>query len=174
MIIPIKVAVHEAGHAIATDKSKYHILNGPIKLSHNGEGLAYIGLSKIKLIAGGKSSDASSQFDNDVVTDFAVISCSGLVAEQLFVENGTGQKSFLSCCLKCHIKRIPEFALNDYDLMEAHLSKAGLSKRTAKYEKYARQLLNSDWARVTRFAAFLQQNVNSDPTDVTDFIEQQN
>lgn len=160
MTILREAAFHEAGHAIAARRSKFHDLVGPINLQQYGAGEIFVSLSKSKLRAAGKSVGLSSQTDQDVATDLAVVLCAGLVAERLAEEQIPG------------IKANPTCAKPDHDLVRQQLASANLSTHVDSHETVARHLLESEWSLLTSLANFLYDNVASDPTDVIGFIEQ--
>ena len=159
MTIQREAAFHEAGHAIAAHRSKFHALVGPINLQQYGAGQILVSLSKSKLQAAGKSIAAASQTDKEVATDLAVVLCAGLVSERLAEE-------------RSGLKANPNCAIPDHDLMKQHLVHAGLSARLDSHEASARQLLEANWALVTSLADLLYKNVLTDPIDVIEFIEQ--
>lgn len=159
MTIQREAAFHEAGHAIAAHRSKFHALVGPINLQQYGAGEVFVSLSKSKLQAAGKPVTVASQKDKEVVTDLAVVLCAGLVSERLAEE-------------RAGLKANPNCAVPDHDLMKQQLVNAGLSARFDRHESSVRQMLESEWALVSSLADFLYQNVATDPTDVIEFIEQ--
>lgn len=159
MTIKREAAFHEAGHAIAAHRSKFHALVGPINLQQYGAGEVFVSLSKKKLQAARKPVTAASQTDKEVATDLAVVLCAGLVSEHLAEE-------------RAGLKANPNCATPDYELMKQQLVNAGLSARFDHHETSARQLLEAEWALLSCVADFLYSNVVSDPVDVIDLIEQ--
>lgn len=158
MTIKREAAFHEAGHAIAAHRSKFHALVGPIDLKQYGAGEVFVSLSKKKLQAAGKPVTATSQKDKEVATDLAVVLCAGLVSEHIAED-------------KAGLKANPNCAIPDYDLMKQHLVNAGLSARFDRHETSARQLLEAEWALLSCVADFLYSNVVSEPVDVIELIE---
>lgn len=159
MTIQYEAAIHEAGHAIAASKSKFHGIIGTINLQDYGAGEVFIFLSKSKLLSSGKMLNSSYQSDKDVVKDLAVVLCSGLVAERIAEE-------------KLGYKANPECAIPDYDFMKEQLRNAGLSQKFDFYEKISRQLLLANWPLVISLAEHLYTNNTIDAIDVNLFIEQ--
>ncbi|MBK7356383.1 hypothetical protein [Propionivibrio sp.] len=159
MTIQRVAAFHEAGHAIAAHRSKFHTLVGPINLQQYGAGQIFVSLSKSKLQAAGKPATAASQTDKEVATDLAVVLCAGLVSERL-AEEKAGLKANQDC------------AVPDHDLMKQQLVNAGLSACFDRHETSARQLLEFEWALVSSLADLLYKNVTTDPTDIIEFIKQ--
>jgi hypothetical protein len=159
MTIQREAAFHEAGHAIAAHRSKFHALVGPINLQQYGAGQIFVSLSKSKLLAAGKSVAAKSQTDKEVATDLAVVLCAGLVSERLAEE-------------RSGLKANPNCAIPDHNLMKQHLINAGLSTHFDRHEASARQLLDATWALVTSLANLLYEKVLIAPIDVIEFIEQ--
>lgn len=131
MTIKREAAFHEARHAIAAWKSKYHSLVGTISLADYGAGDTLVSVSKHKLQVGGKSLSTTIVEDPDVAKDFAVVLSAGLVAEQVAASKGE------------NITANPQCAVPDHDLMKQQLAAAGLSKKFDKHEIVARQLLLS-------------------------------
>lgn len=159
MTIQREAAFHEAGHAVAAHRSKFHALVGPVNLRQYGGGDIFISLSKRKLKAAGKPEDASSQLDKEVATDLAIVLSAGLVAERLAEKSEAG------------LKANPRCAIPDHELMRMQLINAGLSACFDQHETSASQLLESEWTLVTGLASLLYKNVVSDPMDIVEFIE---
>ncbi len=159
MTIKREAAFHEAGHAIAAHRSKFHALAGPINLEQYGAGQIFVSLSKRKLQAAGKPVANDSQKDKEIATDLAVVLCAGLVSERL-AEEREGLKANQDC------------AVPDHDLMKQQLANAGLSERFDRHETSARQLLETEWSLVSSLAGLLYQKVNTAPTEIIEFIEQ--
>ena len=159
MAIKREAAFHEAGHAIAAYRSKFHALCGPINLMNYGAGEIFISLSKSKLRAAGKSIDNSIQKDGEIVDDLATILSAGLAAEYLAEPKVDGFKADPAC------------AKPDHDLIRSQLSNANLSVCIAQYESTAIKLLDSDWSLVTSLANYLYDNPISSPNGIIAFIE---
>lgn len=159
MKIKREAAFHEAGHAIAAYRSKFHSLSRSINLKLYGAGEIFVTLSKSKLQAAGKLAAAASQTDKEVATDLAVVLCAGLVSERL-AEEVSG------------LKADPDCAIPDHELMKQQLASAGLSKRFDHHEALAREVLNAEWSLVASLAEFLYENENTEAIDVIEFIQQ--
>jgi hypothetical protein len=160
-IISIKreAAFHEAGHAVAAYRSRFHFIVGPISLAGYGSGEIYVAQSRSKCVAAGKASDHSAQKDPEVAADLALVLSAGLVSERIAHERDPA------------IRPNPECAIPDHDLMRQQLARAGLSKKFDQHEKTARELLESNWALVDALAEFLLARVNVQPEEVLKFIE---
>ena len=159
MAIKREAAFHEAGHAVAAHRSRFHNVVGPIDLAEYGAGVIYVSLSKQKLAASGKPIDPSVQKDREVASDLAVVLCAGLVAERIAEQREDGLKSNPTC------------AEPDHELLRQQLSMSGLSKKFDLHEQAAQKLLESEWQLVTALAELLLTRVSVDPVDVLAFIE---
>jgi hypothetical protein len=159
MTIKREAAFHEAGHAVAAYRSRFHNIVGTINLEEYGAGEIYVSLSKKKLVAGGKPTDQSAQKDKEVAADLAVVLCSGLVAERMAEKSETG------------LKANPKCAELDHELASQQLSGAGLSKKFDLHEAAAVRLLEMEWNLVTALADHLFGKVSVDPVEVLAFIE---
>ena len=160
MTIKLEAAFHEAGHAVAAHRSRFHNIAGPVNLAEYGSGELYISLSRAKLQAQGKALSASAAKDKDVVVDLAVVLSAGLVAEQIAESRQQGITANLEC------------AAPDHDLLQQQLAEAGLSKNFSIHERTARQLLEAEWSLVAALAVHLFERVSVQSGDVTAFIEQ--
>ncbi len=143
MTIKREAALHEAGHAVAAYRSRFHNIVGTINLEEYGAGNINVSLSRKKLEAGGKPTDLSAQKDKEVAADLVVVLCSGLVAERMAEKSETG------------LNANPECAEPDYELASQHLSRVGLSKKFDLYEQAAGRLLEMEWNLVTALADHL-------------------
>jgi hypothetical protein len=159
MTITREAAFHEAGHAVAAYRSRFHDVIGPINLADYGQGEIYVSLSKKKLATSGKSIDESAQSDKEVAIDLAVILCSGLAAERLAEKNDAELMSNPACAERDHL------------LAAEQLSGAGLSEKFDLHEQAATRLLENEWSLVTALAEHLHKKVSVDPGDVIAFIE---
>jgi ATP-dependent Zn protease len=154
-----EAAYHEAGHAVAADKSRFHALVGPINLANYGAGAIDISLSKSKLRAAGKRPVADSQRDQDVARDFAKILTAGLVAEQIASEKDK--------TLKPH----PECAVPDHQLLKQNLNAAGLSKKFDRFEAESRRVLESNWNTVEKLARYLMEKEHATVDEIREIID---
>lgn len=159
MTIKREAAFHEAGHAVAAYRSRFHNVVGEINLSAYGAGEIYVSLSKRKLTAEGKPADPSVQRDKEVAKDLAVVLAAGLVAERLAQERDGDLKANPMC------------AEPDYILMLEHLNAAGLSKKFNVHEEAAKAVLTGDWSLVNALATYLFSELRVDPASVHQFIE---
>ena len=161
MAIKREAAFHEAGHAIAAYRSRFHNIGGSINLQDGGAGEVNVALSKRKLQANGKPVDRlAAQLDKEIIIELAVVLSAGLVAERLAQEHVVG------------IKANPSSALHDHDFMRQSLAIAGLSKRFDRHEDAAKQILASQWDLVCSLATYLFEKQSVDSASVIAFIEQ--
>ena len=154
-----EAAFHEAGHAVAAHRSKFHAIVGPINLAGYGSGEVYISLSKRKLQANGKVASAAARSDKDVAADLAVVLAAGLVSERLAAAREPG------------LTPMPVCAVPDHELLRQELRGAGLPQELTSYEDTATQVLESEWRLVHDLAGYLFQHVSVDPDDILEFIE---
>lgn len=159
MTIKREAAFHEAGHAVAAHRSRFHNVVGQINLATYGAGEIYVSLSKQKLIAEGKPATPSAQLDKEVAKDLAVVLVAGLVAERLAQESDGDLKANPMC------------AEPDYHLMQQNLDAAGLSKKFNLHEEAAKIVLNSNWPLVDALAAYLFSEKTVASVSVHEFIE---
>jgi ATP-dependent Zn protease len=161
MAIKREAAFHEAGHAIAAYRSRFHNIGGSINLQDGGAGEVNVALSKSKLQANGKPVDRlAAQLDKEIIIDLAVVLSAGLVAERLAQEHGDGMAAN------------PSSALHDHRFMRQSLAIAGLSKHFDRHEDAAKQILESQWDLVCSLAEYLFENESIRSADVMAFIEQ--
>lgn len=159
MSIKREAAYHEAGHAVAAYRSKFHNVIGTINLADYGAGEIFIFLSKSKLATYGKSNDQKLQYDKEVAVDLAVVLCAGLVAERIAERLGDGITANTAC------------AEPDHSLQKAQLKMAGLSQNYDLHETTARCLLESEWSLVAELAAMLLKKTSVDAIEVIEFFE---
>ena len=160
MTIKLEAAFHEAGHAVVAYRSRFHNIVGPINLAEYGSGEIYVSLSRVKLQAQGKASEASAEKDKEVAVDLAVVLSAGLVAERLAEVRGQGTTAN------------PECSAPDHEMLQQQLVGAGLSKKFDRHEGTAKQLLESEWPLVAALSAYLFERISVEAEDVTVFIEQ--
>lgn len=159
MTIKREAAFHEAGHAVAAYRSRFHNIVGPINLAEYGAGEILVSLSEAKLAASGKPTDPSVQSDKEVAVDLAIVLCSGLVAERMAEKRNTGLKANPKCAEPDHIIAVQQ------------LSGAGLSKKFDLHEQAAGKLLESEWDLISALADYLFENASVQPVQVLEFIE---
>jgi hypothetical protein len=160
MTVELVAAFHEAGHAIAAHRSKYHAIVGSINLAMYGSGEIYVSLSKSKLRAGGKEVSPASQTDKDVAIDLAIVLSAGLVAERL----AAGKVP--------NIVADPQCAQPDHALLKEQLVGAGLSENFDRYEATALALLEQEWSLLASLAGYLHKNIATASIDVREFIDE--
>jgi ATP-dependent Zn protease len=159
MTVKKEAAFHEAGHAVIAHLSRFHAIIGGINLENYGAGEIFVSLSKTKLAANGKATDASSQRDKEVATDLAVVLSAGLVAEHIAESKDS------------NLSANPQCAEPDHELMKQQLEGAGLSKKFDRHEEAARKLLEDNWDLVNELAEHLFENQSVDAVYLRDFIE---
>lgn len=159
MTIKREAAFHEAGHALAAHRSKFHNIIGSINLEDYGSGEIYVSLSKEKLQTQGKAPNISAERDKEVAADLAVVLAAGLVAEQVAEVREHG----LTANIKC--------AVPDHKLLQLQLANAGLSKKFDIHQNTARQLLEAEWSLVVDLSNYLFENISAPSADVIAFIE---
>ncbi|MEQ9346866.1 MAG: hypothetical protein RIG26_10530 [Thalassospira sp.] len=159
MTIKKEAAFHEAGHAVTAHLSKFHSILGEVRLESYGAGEVYISLSKSKLVANGKSPDASSARDKEVAKDLAVVLSAGLVAECI------AETKDLS------LSANPRCAEPDHEYLKKNLEDAGLSKKFDRHEKVAKELLEKNWDLVQKLADYLFEKKVVDAVDLELFFK---
>jgi len=161
MTIKREAAFHEAGHAVAAYRSRFHSIVGTIKLAEYGAGQADVSLSKKKLVASGKPANQAAQMDKEVAADLAVVYCAGLVAERIAERMELGLKANPKCAEPDHVSALQQ------------LSAAGLSQKLDLHERAAERLLEKDWNLVAALAENLLASGSADAADVLAFLNAQ-
>ncbi len=138
-----EAAFHQAGHAVATHLSRFHVLAQPLKIDAYGSGEMTAALSRRKLIGAEKVADAAARSDPEVATSIAVILCAGLASERIAAAKDPT------------LKPDPARSAGDFAAMLQELRGANLPDDPEPHERSATRLLTVHWHRVETVAEAL-------------------
>lgn len=153
-------AFHEAGHAVTAWNSKFHSISPcPVSVSDDGYGECFPILSKMKLVAGGKTPVLGVENDKDVVRDLALVLVAGRMAEQVLSE------------VDEEVRFDPTASNHDYGMLADKLRSAGLSQKTDLAEAEVVELLRRKWQVVTALANWFETERTVAGEDLYDWFE---
>lgn len=153
-----EAAFHQAGHAVATHLSRFHILAQGLKIDAYGSGEMTAALSRRKLMGADKIADAAARADPEVAVSIAVILCAGLVSEQIAAAKDPT------------LKPDPTRSAADSAAMRQELRGAGLPEDAEPHETNATLLLTAHWHRVEAIAEALLAASELQPFEITELL----
>ncbi|MGH8797911.1 MAG: hypothetical protein ACREXI_12705 [Caldimonas sp.] len=153
-----EAAFHQAGHAVATHLSRFHILVHPVSVDPYGTGEWIAGLSRRKLEAAAKIVDVAVRTDPEVATSIATILCAGLSSELIAASKDAA------------LKPDPARSSGDLALARHELRLSGLPEDIGPHESRAEALLAAHWADVERVADALCSAGQLEPGEITHLL----
>ena len=153
-----EAAFHQAGHAVATHLSRFHVLVQPVSVDPYGTGEWTAGLSRRKLEAADKIVDPAARADPEVATSIATILCAGLSSELIAASKDAA------------LDPDPARSSGDFALARQELRLSGLPEDLGPHESSAAALLAAHWADVERIADALCTTGRLEPREITDLL----
>ncbi|MEO7010306.1 MAG: hypothetical protein ABI156_14240 [Caldimonas sp.] len=153
-----EAAFHQAGHAIATHLSRFHILVHPVFVDPYGTGEWTAGLSRRKLEAADKTVDAAARTDPEVAISIARILCAGFSSELIAASKDAA------------LRPDPARSSGDLALARHELRLSGLPEDVGPHESSAAALLAAHWADVERVAEALRAAGRLEPDEINDLL----
>lgn len=152
-------SLHEAAHVVTAYLSKFHFLFGPISLTSNTNGEAFVTLSRSKLTKQSKQFTNDIVHDPEIIEDLAIIFFAGLEAEKIYCEKQT-------------IKLDSSFSINDYNYIDRLIADAKPQFLVSKdyLVSHSHNIVEKNWIAIDKISEEIL-NASNNSLNAVDAIE---